>query len=210
MSDPLSVFGKTAVVIFDFDDTLCTNDGYMALKDPLIYEILGELRECQISFFCMTSSPATACAGRHGDFELIGLDVFFNNRSNETDASETEAFARPFDFYYDGDLNYFVDGEWNTVFTNWAKGLEYTPWDSFDYHKLPEGTDEQERNIRYIAAMAGQTAVSKGETLESLLNQGFLSELSCIVFIDDNLENIQDMYNSCYSLGISYRGLHLL
>jgi hypothetical protein len=204
MLDPLSVFGGSAVVILDCDEIMCTTSrGSVEPTSPVLHEVLNELKEREISFFCMTASLATECDTRHGDFTRIGVDSFFQ---------KAPVFSRVWNRPGDNDLPYFVDVNWNTVFTCWPKGLGYTPWCSFNYYYTPSSRRIRQAQIRYeryAKALEDRplTRTSKGDVLKSLIAQGFLRQPSCVVFVDDDSANIRSMYVACNSLKISYRGL---
>jgi hypothetical protein len=190
------------IVIFDCDEIMCTLSNDIAtLTSPVLHEVLRELTKNGTPFFCMTSYSAAEWTGRHKDFECIEVTPFFHGVPT--------VFSKPWDWRNDDDLPYYVDGNWNIVYTFHPKGLAYTVQDPFDYYDaLMHGFDE-EKYQRYLEGRSAalSSIMPKGDVLCSLIDRGFLRKPGSVIFVDDSFGSIASMGKACKFLGIPYLGI---
>ncbi|MDR1236161.1 MAG: DUF2608 domain-containing protein [Holosporaceae bacterium] len=204
MNTALSI-SENSLVIFDCDGVICNRvSGGCEITDPVLLRILEELKLCGISFFCMTAVPSIECAGRRKDFELAGVAPYFCDGST--------VFDRDWVWLVGNDgKKYFVDIWWNTVYTIRPTGYEYTESKPLNFHDLDtenEGVMVAYRDYRArISRDRKDLKQPKGSVFLKLIEDGFLSKPDVVVFIDDQLVNLESMQSHCYSVGISYAGL---
>jgi hypothetical protein len=227
-------FSGNAMVGLDCDDIMFYFDenDESQLTDGMLIATLQDLERAQVPFFCMTAAVSTEWLNRRRDFEKVGISRFFREKTRST--SEEPNIISSFISYlfnqmtqcllgewreerHDG-KKYYVDTEWNTVYTRRAIGSVYTEQNPFDYQKYKKFSNEKSiffkesseyiRYQEYIKFAKNCHSESKGYVFSELIKDGVIAKPDLFIFVDDRIRNLNDIEESCAQRGIPFVGLH--
>jgi hypothetical protein len=191
------------VVGVNCDGILCKDIKRSAkATDPRLSIFLTEFSK-HAPVFCMTSIPGCEYISRRVDFELSGIADFFEKNS-------AKCFSRAWTNEEDEEKDYFIDYEWNTAYTWRVRNRFFSESNPLNYYEINR-EDEAVRKIcseyknQRIEAVSYQ--LSKGETLERMILDGFLKRPDFFVFVDDCKKNLEIIQETCLRMEIPYRGI---
>ncbi|MDR1333751.1 MAG: DUF2608 domain-containing protein [Holosporaceae bacterium] len=194
-------FSGNAMVGFDCDNIICYLDKNKKtqLTDEIVITTLEDLERAQVPFLCMTGAISTEWIGRRRNFKKVGVDHFFRE--------ETRCFLKEWKQEEGDGKKYYVDTEWNTVYTRRAIGYVYTEQTPFDYqnYTIPSW-DIRHREYRNFVKKCPMQ--SKGYVFNELIKDEFIAEPDLFIFADDQIGLLNGIEESCAQSGIPFVGLH--
>jgi hypothetical protein len=175
------------------------------LADESIPEVLRDLNESNIPFFCLTTSYDACSLVRLEEFHKLKIAQFFSKPFLLPGKSTPES-------------PYFLRTDFNIVFTS-----RVVP------RKIPEGTPENaprrfcrenpisplvlssNPELYYSYFCNNYRSLSKRNTLRQLIADGVIPQKpKFLIFIDDDWENVETFRNACMLLKINFWGIHFI
>jgi hypothetical protein len=211
-----AVSGKDIILGLDCDGILCSIiDGQPQATVPNLSGFLERFKQANLPFFCMTAIPGNEYPTRRIDFERLEIASFFQNVPS--------CLKKTWTHENDDSKQYFIDNDWNTVYT-YRTGSRSELNNPIEFYKILEVIDaaksgnsedvrkSEEATKKYATYQKLRSwhvgrSLSKGEVLVKLIDDNFLEKPQTFIFVDDNKDVLESIKASCATSNIRFLGI---